>query len=103
MRLSLLVLLLLVRSAFAHQTSVKYIDVDPELGVTVRCAPSDLEGIAPEQQAAVVQGWFAVPGCTETTPAADVDGNFIRVRWQLRCEDSTQLHADFTKFFELDR
>jgi hypothetical protein len=96
------VLLLLTRFAYAHQTSVKYIDVDPNLGVTVRCAPSDLEGIAPDEVPAFVQRWITFEGCTLTAPVADRDDKFVRVTWKATCPEG-HVRADFTKFFELDR
>src|SRR4051812_5366766 len=90
---SLLILLLLAGVAHAHQTSVKYIDIDRELGITLRCAPSDLNeaiGLATDATPSVaevlrhdiapyVQRWFTIEGCTATAPVADADDKFVRV------------------------
>jgi hypothetical protein len=110
------VLLLLARIAYAHQTSVKYIDVDPELGVTVRCAPGDLTeplGLPADATPSVdevlrhkdigpyVQQWFTFVGCSVSAPIADRDDKFVRVKWKATCP-AGHVRADFTKFFALD-
>lgn len=103
--------------ALAHQTSVKYVEIDRQLNVAVRCAPGDvtealglpadvtppIDEVLKPQVAMHVQQWFVLENCTVSVPAIDNDDKFVRVRWQATCPDPTELRFDLTRFFELDR
>lgn len=103
--------------AFGHQTSVKYVEIDRQLNITVRCAPGDVteaiglpadatpsvDEVLKPQVATHVQAWLAVENCTVGAPAIDRDDKFVRVRWQATCPNPSELHLDLTRFFELDR
>lgn len=113
--------------AWAHQTSVKYVDVTVEgrrATVALTVAPGDVTeplGLAPDARpaaaeaavpavAAYVAGWLAIgsdPGapCPAGPPAAtvDADARFVVVRWQVACAaDLARIALDFRAFFAVD-
>ncbi|MGE5184531.1 MAG: HupE/UreJ family protein [Acidobacteriota bacterium] len=112
------------RLAFAHQTSVKYVDVaidGTRAEITFRVAPGDVteplhlaadskptaEQAATPEVAAYVAAWFALTSwgepCTASAPAArvDEDDKFVAIEWTARCPRAPD-EADFTHFFALD-
>lgn len=110
-----------VRSAHAHQTSLKYVDLtvaDHTVDVTLRFAPGDVTepmALAPDAnppQAAVlshpgvpayVQRWLVLSGCDVSAPAAAAaDATYVAVRWTAMCPHPGELALDFTSFFALD-
>jgi hypothetical protein len=113
--------------AWAHQTSVKYVDVTVEGGratVALTVAPGDVTeplGLAPDARPAVaeaavpavaayVAGWLAIGSdagapCSAGPPAAtvDTDARFVVVRWQVACAaDLARIALDFRAFFAVD-
>lgn len=112
--------------AFAHQTSVKYVDVvvdGTHADVTVRVAPGDVtepmhlppdarppaaDAARAPEVAPYVAGWLALTSagapCTAGPPAARVDpgGKLVAVSWRASCPAPPDA-ADFTRFFALDR
>ena len=120
---ALVILLLLARTASAHQTSVKYVDLAVGHGntvsVTLRHAASDVtepmglpNDATPTVAAALahtavspyVQRWLVLGGCTTGTAASRAfDGKFIATEWTASCARTDQLALDFTQFFALDQ
>jgi hypothetical protein len=113
--------LALARPAAAHQTSVKYVDLDAngaELAVTFKVAagdvtdplglPADARPSADEAStpdvARYVQHWLAIDGCTADVPAAHAEGSFVVVTWVAHCATAARTWTlDFTTFFATDQ
>jgi len=108
--------------AFAHQTSVKYIDLaihDTTVSVELRCAATDVtepmglpadatpsvtEALAVAGVAPYVQHWLSLTGCTASTPRATrVDDKFIAITWTAACPRVDELQLDLSALFALDR
>ncbi len=122
---ALVVLLLLARTAAAHQTSVKYVDVtldEARATIAVKVAPGDVTeplGLAADSKpsvaeattpavAAFVAHWIAAQSygqaCTAGAPAAkpDEEGKWVVVTWSVTCPRiATDL--DFHAFFAVDQ
>ncbi|HEY0195432.1 MAG TPA: HupE/UreJ family protein [Kofleriaceae bacterium] len=113
--------------AWAHQTSVKYVDVEldgAQLRVQLSVAPGDVTeplglradarpGVAAAATPAVaayVARWLAIgppgaPPCPATAAAAapGPEGRFVVVEWRARCDRAPAAVAlDFTAFFAVD-
>jgi hypothetical protein len=121
---SLVILLLLARTAAAHQTSVKYIDVtidESSAEITVKVAPGDVTeplGLAADSRPSVgdavaapavapyVAHWIATASygraCTSGAPHASADDKFIAVTWTAACP-GVPTDLDFKAFFALDK
>ena len=99
------VVLLAARLAYAHQTSVKYVDLaivdEHRVDVELRCATSDLEN--PVLTAADVHRWLVLGGCTSSPERHRTDDRFMAVTWTATCPTTRELHLDFTAFFALDQ
>ena len=116
------------RSADAHQTSIKYVDVTVDgrrASVALTVAPGDVTeplGLPPDARPGVAQAttpavarfvarWLAVapkdgPACPAAVPRADpdADARFVVVTWQVVCgADLADLALDFRGFFAVDR
>lgn len=122
---SLLVLLLLARTAAAHQTSVKYVDVtldEAKATIRVKVAPGDVTeplGLAADSKPSVAQAttpavaafvahWISAQSygqpCVAGAPAAkpDDEGKWVVVTWVATCPRiATDL--DFHAFFAVDQ
>ena len=122
----LVILLLLARTAAAHQTSVKYVDVtidDARAAITVKVAPGDVtealglpadakpsvgDAVRAPAVAPYVAHWIAVTSygraCTADAPRAapDVDGKFVAVTWSSVCA-GVPTELDFHAFFAVDQ
>ena len=107
--------------AFAHQTSVKYVDLaidGTRVAVTLKHAGSDVtepmglpddarpsvrDALAHAAVAPYVQRWLVLAGCTVDAPrAAAVDDNFMSVTWNATCERTDELALDMAALFALD-
>lgn len=123
---SLLVLLLLARTAAAHQTSVKYVDVtidDARAQITVKVAPGDVteplglpadarpsvaDAVRSPAVAPFVAHWIATTSygrpCIAAAPRAapDEDGKFVAVSWAAACT-GVPTELDFKAFFAVDQ
>jgi hypothetical protein len=107
--------------AFAHQTSVKYVDLaidGDSVAVTVKHAASDVtepmglpndarpsvrEALAHAAVPAYVQRWFVIVGCTNDAPrAAGVDDKFMTISWAATCAKTDELAVDLAALFALD-
>ncbi len=116
-----IVLVALPARAFAHQTSVKYVDLaidGSRVDIALQCASSDVTeplGLANDAKPSVadalahaavpayVQRWLVLAGCTADAPrAARVDDTFIRVTWAATCTQTDELAVDFRALFALD-
>jgi hypothetical protein len=116
-----LALLALSPRAFAHQTSVKYVDLVLEgerVTVTLKHAASDVtepmglpndarptvrEALAHAAVPPHVQGWFVLAGCTnDAARAAAVDDRFLTVSWTATCANTDELAVDLAALFALD-
>lgn len=116
-----LVLVALPARAFAHQTSVKYVDLaidGSRVEVALQCAsfdvteplglesdakPSVADALAHAAVPPYVQRWLVLAGCTVDAPrAARVDDTFIRVTWAATCAQTDELAIDFRALFALD-
>lgn len=126
MRRAALAILLLccAHSAFAHQTSIKYVDIavaDRTATIRFTVAPSDVViplALAPDAQpdvqvaaaspavAPFVARWLALPRCAPTPAdaAPDPDGRFLVITWRATCAEPIEraLTLDFSAFFALD-
>jgi hypothetical protein len=122
----LVVVLVVGRTAFAHQTSVKYVDLTLDgthANISLRVAPGDVaepmhlladarpsaaEAAHAPGVAAFVAAWLSLTSfgqpCTADTPVAapDADSKFVTVTWHASCARVPD-RADFTRFFALDR
>jgi len=122
---SLLVLLLLAKTAAAHQTSVKYVDVtldEARATISVKVAPGDVTeplGLPADSKpsvaqattpavAAFVRHWIAAQSygqpCSASAPVAkpDEEGKWLVVTWVATCPRiATAL--DFHAFFAVDQ
>ncbi|HEX5062876.1 MAG TPA: HupE/UreJ family protein [Kofleriaceae bacterium] len=124
MRIGVLVLALVAFAprAFAHQTSVKYIDLaihDTTVSVELRCAATDVtepmglpadakptveEALAVAGVVPYVQHWLVLTGCTASAPRANrVDDKFIAVTWTATCPRVDAVEVDLGALFALDR
>jgi hypothetical protein len=128
---SLLVLLALTATAYAHQTSIKYVDltidgarvdvafkvapsdVNEPLGLGSDATPSAAAAAAAPGTPAYVARWLAIAiptnagplACTPSaaTAAADADG-FVVVSWSASCPRAIDsLRVDLGAFFAVDR
>ncbi len=116
-----LVVLGFVPRAFAHQTSVKYVDLaihDRSVAVELRCAATDVTepmglpadarptvaaALAHAAVAPYVQRWLVLAGCTADTPkAAAADAKFLAITWTATCPHGDALALDLTALFTLD-
>jgi hypothetical protein len=116
-----LVLVAFAPRAFAHQTSVKYVDLaisEQRVDVSLRCASSDVtepmglpndatpsvrDALAHAGVAPYVQQWLVLAGCTPTPPsAAAVDDKFIAITWAATCPRVDELAVDFSALLALD-
>lgn len=107
--------------AFAHQTSVKYVDLaldGTRVAVALKCAASDVtepmglpadakptvsEALGHAAVAPYVQRWLVLAGCTVDAPrAAAVDDKFITVTWSASCPRTDELGVDLSALFALD-
>jgi hypothetical protein len=113
--------------AYAHQTSVKYVDVTVDgkhATIRLTVAPGDVTeplGLPPDARPAVAEAttprvaayvarWLALapedrPPCPAALPRAhpDADARFVVVEWEVACdEDLTRLALDFRAFFAVD-
>lgn len=107
--------------AFAHQTSVKYVDLaihDRQVAVELRCAATDVTepmGLPPDAKPTVadalahpavatyVQHWLALAGCTVDAPrAAAADAKFLAITWTATCPRVDALDVDLSALFALD-
>ena len=126
MRWLALAIVCVSRLAFAHQTSVKYVDIAIEgthAQITLKVAPGDVtepmhlpadgkpsaeEAAAAPEVATYVAAWLALKSwgepCTPSPPVAraDEDGKFVTVAWTARCVRAPD-EADFTHFFAVDQ
>ena len=123
MRFLAVVLLLLARTAAAHQTSAKYVDVsvdDNRATVAVKVAPGDVTeplGLPPDAKPAVVQAttpavaayvarWIAVTSyhrpCVAGAPRATSEDAWVVVTWQATCP-AVPTALDFRAFFAVDK
>jgi hypothetical protein len=119
--LVLAVAMLGMRTAHAHQTSLKYVDLavgDNTVEVSLRFAPGDVTepmGLSPDASPAqaivlahpavpgYVQHWLSLTGCDASAPTvAAVDATYLAVSWTARCPHPRELALDFTTFFALD-
>lgn len=123
----LLVLLRGPRPAAAHQTSVKYLDLEVagrEVAVTFRVAPGDVAELmglpadaAPAPAAAAahpavapaVAGWLALAADGAPCPAGpaaarlDEDGRYLAIAWRATCAAPVaRLTLDLDGFFAVD-
>src|SRR5215207_595361 len=130
--LALAVLVAIGGVAYAHQSSIKYVDITVEndravaratispsdvtqpLGLDEAAKPSVAEALAPaslDRMTAFVASWIAIrtpdgAACTIAAPraAADADAKFIDVTWDVTCGAKIEkLVLDFTRFFALDQ
>lgn len=107
--------------AFAHQTSVKYVDLASRgntVDVSLRCAATDVtepmglpadakpsvrDALAHPAVAGYVQRWLVLAGCASGVPAASaVDDQFIAVTWTATCPRGDELQLDLSALFALD-
>ena len=119
----LVILLLLARTAAAHQTSVKYVDLavdENRATVSVKVAPGDVTeplGLPPDAKpapaqattpavAAYVAHWIAIASyqrpCTAGAPHAAAEDAWVVVTWQVVCP-AVPTELDFTAFFAVDK
>ena len=116
-----LAIVALPRVAFAHQTSVKYVDLairDNTIAVVLRCAASDVtepmglpndatpsvrDALAVAAVAPYVQKWLVLAGCTVDAPrAAAADDKFLAITWTATCASTDELALDLSALFALD-
>jgi len=116
-----LVLLAVSPRAYAHQTSVKYVDLATDgtrVAVALKCAATDVtepiglpadaqptvsDALAHATVAPYVQRWLVLAGCTTDAPhAAAVDDKFIAVTWTATCPRTDELAVDLSALFALD-
>ncbi len=123
MRIAVVVLALVAISprAFAHQTSVKYVDLaihDKTVEVELRCAATDVtepiglpadaqptvrDALAHAGVASYVQKWLVLGGCTASVPrAAAADAKFLAITWTATCERVDSIALDLRALFHLD-
>jgi hypothetical protein len=107
--------------AFAHQTSVKYVDLairDSTVNVELRCAATDVtepmglptdatptvsDALKHASIAPYVQRWLVLAGCTTTPPtAAATDAKFLAITWTATCPRVDELTLDLSALFALD-
>jgi hypothetical protein len=107
--------------AFAHQTSVKYVDLaihDNVVAVELRCAATDVtepmglptdatptvgDALKHASVAPYVQRWLVLAGCTTSAPAASaVDAKFLAITWTATCPRVEELTLDLSALFALD-
>jgi hypothetical protein len=107
--------------AFAHQTSVKYVDLsthDNTVAIELRCAATDVtepmglptdatpsvtDALKHSNVAAYVQKWLVLGACTATTPrAAAADAKFLAITWTATCPRVDELALDLSALFALD-
>ena len=107
--------------AFAHQTSVKYVDLTIDgsrVSVALKCAATDVtepmglpadarptvsEALAQPAVAPYVQRWLVLVGCTLDAPrAAAVDDKFIAVTWAATCPRTDELAVELSALVALD-
>lgn len=115
--------MLLARTAAAHQTSVKYVDVTVEEGraqITVKVAPGDVteplglaadakpsvgDAVAAAAVAPYVAHWITTTSygraCTPDVPRAHADEKFVAVTWTAACP-GVPTELDFHAFFAVD-
>jgi len=105
MRWLILAWLLVSRLAYAHQTSVKYVDVAIDgaaADVTLRLAPTDLADLSP----AAVASWMSLSSfgepCTSGPAAQHAEDKLVAITWHVTCARVPDA-ADFTKFFAIDQ
>ena len=120
----MLVLVAFAPRAFAHQTSVKYIDLTIRdahtIDVSLRCAATDVTeplGLPADAKPTVrdalaqaarvapfVQHWLALTGCTASAPVASAfDASFIAVTWTEACPATAEVGVDLSAFFAIDQ
>ena len=94
--------LLVSRLAYAHQTSVKYVDIvidGAEADITLRAAPGDVSDADPHQWLSLASyGEPCVAGPATSAP----DDKLIAFHWHVACSRAPDT-ADFTKFFAVDQ
>ena len=107
--------------AFAHQTSVKYVDLairDNTIAVELRCAASDVtepmglpndatpsvrDALAAAAVAPYVQKWLVLAGCSVDAPrAAAADDKFLAITWTATCASTDEVAIDTSALFALD-
>jgi len=123
MRFVVLVLVLVIsRDAWAHQTSLKYIDLtvvdDKTLDVSIKLAPGDVTepmglpadatpalaaALADTRVAPYVQNWVTFVGCTAAAPRSAAVDAFVAVLFTVTCPTAREVKLDFTTFFTLDK
>jgi len=131
--LAIVLIGVLCGTVFAHQSSVKNVDVTIErdrAAVQLTIAPGDVTGplgLADTAQptarqassaaaAAYIAGWLEIripdgPPCVAGVPRAHPDGKFVVVEWEVSCGGSDpianraidRLELDFTGLFEPDQ
>jgi hypothetical protein len=113
--------------AFAHQTSVKYVELDvagSDASIRFRVSPADvtepmglppdarptaLEAAASPKVGPYVARWLAVSShgaCTASPPVTSIDGDarFVVIAWTAHCPGKLdELSLDFAGFFAIDR
>jgi hypothetical protein len=102
MRWLILACLLVSSRAWAHQTSVKYVDIvvdGAEAEITLRAAPTDVTDADP-------QSWLAVSSwgepCRAGPATSTTEDKLVAFRWHVTCARAPD-EADFTKFFAVDQ
>jgi hypothetical protein len=120
---ALVILVLLARTAAAHQTSVKYVDVavdENRAVLTVKVAPGDVtdplglsadakptaaEAVRSPAVAPYVARWIAAASygrpCTPGAPRASADDRLVAITWTVACP-GVPTELDFRAFFALD-
>jgi len=126
--LAVAVVIALAAPAWAHQTSIKYVDVTvdgPRATVTMTVAPGDVTeplGLPADARpsvaqattpavAAYVAGWLTLApetgeACASGPPRASAgsDARFVVVEWQLQCAAAlARVALDFRGFFAVDQ
>lgn len=122
--LALIVMLLCSSTAFAHQSSIKYVAItsqDTTLAIRFTVAPADLtepmqlpvdstpplaDALASKGAPAYVAAWLAIPTCTPgpAASAADADNRFVVVTWTATCAAAADTRTvDLTRFFAVDQ
>jgi hypothetical protein len=94
--------LLVCRVAYAHQTSVKYVDIvidGAEAEITLRAAPGDVTDVDPH-------AWLSLSSygepCVAGPATSAPDDKLIAFHWHVVCSRAPD-SADFTKFFAVDQ
>ncbi len=102
MRWLILAWLLVSRPAFAHQTSVKYVDIfiaGASADITLRAAPSDVTDADP-------QSWLSLSSygqpCRSGPMTSEPDDKLVAFHWHVDCPRAPD-EADFARFFAVDR